>query len=139
MRSTRRILSAGALAGAAMVAVLGAPASASAKAGADGVAASGAIHYNIVKGATSYGCYAAMDAEKSKGFWYVRGRYYRYPKSSTCYFALVRQRHGHRYSWHYSDNGQNVWVYGGWHKDTGYKAWSCATTDTLSTKCTKSW
>ncbi|MEV5708863.1 hypothetical protein [Actinoallomurus sp. NPDC052274] len=135
MTPIRRILVAG-LAGAAAVVALSAPASASP---AGTVHADSTIHWNIVKGVRSYGCYAAMDAEKSKGKWYVRGRYYRYAGASTCYFALVRKSSHSSYSWHYQDKGQGVWVYGGWHKDSGYKSHSCATTDTLNTKCTKSW
>ncbi|MFL6055690.1 MAG: hypothetical protein ACJ72W_22730 [Actinoallomurus sp.] len=138
MTPIRRILAAG-LAGTAAVVLLGAPASASPDTAARAAAAGSTIHWNIVPGVRSYGCYAALDAKKSSGKWYVRSRFYRYKGASSCYFALVRKSSRGSYSWHYHDNGQNVWVYSGWVKDSGYKAHSCATTDTLNTKCTKSW
>lgn len=135
MTPKTRILMAG-LVGAAAAVALSAPASASP---AGTVHADATIHWNVVKGARSSGCYGAMDAKKSKGTWYVRGRFYRYPDASSCFYTLTRKSKHSTHIWSYRDNGKGVWVYGGWHKDSGYKAHVCAATDTLVTKCTKSW
>ena len=137
MTPIRRILAAG-LAGTAAIVVLGAPAFASPDATAQAVAASSTIHWNIVKGVRTYGCYAALDAKKSGRIWYVRGRFYRYPNSSSCFNSLIRKSAHSNHSWGYRDT-EGAWVYGGWHKDSGYKAKSCTMTDTLVGKCTKSW